>query len=381
MTGAGKISGSSAVSFLTKSGLPLPALKSIWSLSDTSGSHALEKSQFNVALRYIQIVQAVVAQTGSLQNVRITQDLLKAHSQKELGLPTFDGVDIGTAKGPSTVAVEASSAPAVASNGVTSDQYAMTASERERYDTLFPAYSTNNDGFIYGSEAVALFSKSGLDRQALRQIWNLSDEPVDNRLSKVEFAIAMHLIVCVSKKNLPIPPTLPSSLANLRAPSSNSSFDGLAAGTSAMTQVSMGLALSSPAPVSNQAKLQPPSEEKPKQNLSSIGDAFSDNMLKASEPTNAPMPSLSYAGGGMGMKADVSAPPVSAPAPIAAPMAVPALSVASAAVPAASSVATASQDVTAMRNLITKLQAEKVSLTAKLESTAKESEGVGSELR
>jgi hypothetical protein len=34
-----------------------------------------------------------------------------------------------------------------------------------------------------------------------------------------------------------------------------------------------------------------------------------------------------------------------------------------------------------MRNLITKLQAEKVSLTAKLESTAKESEGVGSELR
>jgi hypothetical protein len=182
VTGAGKISGSSAVSFLTKSQIPLPALKAIWSLSDTSGSHALDRPQFYVALRFIQILQAVMAQTGSLQSVRITQDLLKAHSQKELRPPTFDGVDIGTSTGPSVGSEVASSTPAAVTS---SDQYAMTPSERERYDTLFPAYSTNNDGFIYGSEAVALFSKSGLDRQALRQIWNLSDEPVDNRLSKV----------------------------------------------------------------------------------------------------------------------------------------------------------------------------------------------------
>lgn len=73
----------------------------------------------------------------------------------------------------------------------------MTPSERSRYDTLFPTYSTKNDGYVYGSEAVSLFSKSGLDRQALRSIWNLADEPVDNRLSRTEFAVAMHLIVCV----------------------------------------------------------------------------------------------------------------------------------------------------------------------------------------
>jgi hypothetical protein len=63
--------------------------------------------------------------------------------------------------------------------------------------------------------------KSGVDAQALRELWGLVDQPVDNRLDKLEFAIAMHLIVCISKKNLP-PPTgqLPPSLTALKNPDS-----------------------------------------------------------------------------------------------------------------------------------------------------------------
>ncbi len=41
------------------------------------------------------------------------------------------------------------------------------------------------------------------------------DDPVDNKLDSIEFAIAMHLIVCVTKKGLPKPPSLPSSLASV----------------------------------------------------------------------------------------------------------------------------------------------------------------------
>jgi hypothetical protein len=92
----------------------------------------------------------------------------------------------------------------------------MPPQERSRYETLFPQYA-KEDGFVYGAEAVALFSKSGLNPGILRELWNLVDTPVDNRLDKLEFAMAMHLIVCISKKNLPLPPNgLPISLKQLK---------------------------------------------------------------------------------------------------------------------------------------------------------------------
>ena len=51
-----------------------------------------------------------------------------------------------------------------------------------------------------------------MDRDSLKAIWSMCDNPVDNKLDSLEFSIAMHLIVCVTKKNLPMPPTLPLSL-------------------------------------------------------------------------------------------------------------------------------------------------------------------------
>jgi Cytoskeletal-regulatory complex EF hand len=98
------------------------------------------------------------------------------------------------------------------------DPYTMTPQERARYEALFPEYA-KPDGYMYGQEAVALFSKSGVNQAILRDIWNMVDRPVDNRLDRLEFAMAMHLIVCISKKNLPPPQggTLPNSLLALKA--------------------------------------------------------------------------------------------------------------------------------------------------------------------
>ena len=96
------------------------------------------------------------------------------------------------------------------------DPYVMYPQEQSRYEDLFPQYEIKKDGYVYGAEAVGLFSKSGADKAALRQVWNMADDPVDNRLSKLEFAIAMHLIVCITKKNLPVPPSLPPSLKALK---------------------------------------------------------------------------------------------------------------------------------------------------------------------
>ena len=58
------------------------------------------------------------------------------------------------------------------------DPYTLTPQERQRYEGLFPSYAqTEEDGskFVYGSEAVPLFMKSGVDPNSLRDIWNMVD--------------------------------------------------------------------------------------------------------------------------------------------------------------------------------------------------------------
>ena len=110
----------------------------------------------------------------------------------------------------------------------------VASAGQARYEGLFPQYD-KGDGYVYGQEAVALFSKSGLPQPVLRDIWNMVDSPVDNRLDKLEFAMAMHLIVCVSKKNLPVPPYLPLSLKALKSQQATGAGGNLTSATPAMS--------------------------------------------------------------------------------------------------------------------------------------------------
>lgn len=43
-------------------------------------------------------------------------------------------------------------------------------------------------------------------------IWQLADADGDSKLSLAEFCVGMHLIVCVSKKGLAVPASVPSGL-------------------------------------------------------------------------------------------------------------------------------------------------------------------------
>lgn len=49
-------------------------------------------------------------------------------------------------------------------NSVPSDPYAMSAQEKSKYESIFPMYDSDRDGFVTGPEAVDLFSKSRLPR-------------------------------------------------------------------------------------------------------------------------------------------------------------------------------------------------------------------------
>jgi hypothetical protein len=252
----GSIGGQDAVSFLSLSKIPMAVLKQLWAMADHNKTNTLNKQEFAVAVRLIQLYQNQ-EKPGPAANGDLAQ-VLSGKSPNQMRPAMFGGISgtrvplpvapqqggggprppprqqqqtqqqpaqrqAGTIRpqmGPqgSQRSLQAPTSPSPSmENRLTIDPYAMSPPDRHRYEQLFPNFQ-KADGFVYGPEAVALFSKSGMDTGKLRQVWAMVDLPVDNRLDALEFAIAMHLIVCVSKKGLPVPDKLPGSLAALKQP-------------------------------------------------------------------------------------------------------------------------------------------------------------------
>lgn len=233
---AGAIGGAEAVSFFSTSKLPVEALKSIWTVADQPTSNTLDRSKFNVAVRLIQLLQNgqkgqgadLAAPDGvTLRPVHFegvsgvsvpvpAQQQMQQPPPQQMQQPPMHPQQHQPPVPMTPPRPYTPSQPQPQRTLAVQDPYTMTPQEQSRYEVLFPQY-TRPDGFCYGDQAVALFSKSGVQQAQLAAIWNMVDTPVDNRLDKLEFAMAMHLIVCVSKKNLPLPGGLPPSLKQLKA--------------------------------------------------------------------------------------------------------------------------------------------------------------------
>ena len=251
--------------FFQRSKLPIETLKNIWTVADQPQTSSLDLKKFAVAVRLIQLTQngqkgkgatletppGVVLKPAFFEGVSGTTVQLPpgqqppqggmppphptpqqssrtlASAQSNPGAPPLPGSQPSSPQrrpsGQPSVQSQHQAPPTPSRALVGLDPYTLTPQEQQRYESLFPNYAkTEQDGsqFVYGSEAVPLFMKSGVNPNHLRDIWNMVDrDPVDNRLDKVEFALAMHLIVCVSKKNLPMPQggALPNSLQALKA--------------------------------------------------------------------------------------------------------------------------------------------------------------------
>ncbi len=248
----GNIGGADAVKFFGRSKLPVDVLKNIWTVSDQPSTSSLDLKKFAVAVRLIQLTQngqkgkganletppGVVLKPVFFEGVSGVSVQMPPPPPQQGGMPPPQPTPqqpnraMPAPSGPASVPPSPKMnrppptpmSPSRALVGM--DPYTLSPQERQRYESLFPNYAkTEADGsqFVYGSEAVPLFMKSGVDPNKLRDIWNMVDRnPVDNRLDKLEFALAMHLIVCVSKKNLPLPTggALPNSLQALKAAAS-----------------------------------------------------------------------------------------------------------------------------------------------------------------
>lgn len=199
----GQLQGLHAVNFFKLSGLDVGILKNVWSIADARQQHYLDREDFYVALRLIAMAQ---------NNIPPTREKLLETVAIQLPYARFQSMPPpATTPPPPPSPPQALLSPSQSGQ----DPYAMSGEDRARYLNHFAPYDTNGDGFVEGAQAVELFSRSGLDRQALGKVWELSDNDKDSRLNPDEFAVAMHLIVCVSKRGLPVPARLPPSLASL----------------------------------------------------------------------------------------------------------------------------------------------------------------------
>jgi hypothetical protein len=229
------------VHFMARSKLPTESLKNVWTVADQPPENCLTALKFATAVRLIQLVQngqkgqgphlatppGVVLRPAFFEGVPPppAADPASPLSQGQPP-PSRGGSSAPSSPRPPPMRVATptpptpprppAAMPPPSTALVTQDPYVLTPNEQARYEELFGQYKSP-DGYIYGAAAVEFFSKSNLPQPQLAAIWNMVDSPVDNRLDKVEFALAMHLIVCVSRKNLPLPGGLPPSLQQVKA--------------------------------------------------------------------------------------------------------------------------------------------------------------------
>lgn len=91
-------------------------------------------------------------------------------------------------------------------------QWKITPQEKIQFDAFFDKIDTKITGYVQGTDAVEFFTNSRLPEADLAQIWDLADSSQQGRLSRDQFAVAMHLI----HKRLrgePLPNTLPNALS------------------------------------------------------------------------------------------------------------------------------------------------------------------------
>ena len=93
--------------------------------------------------------------------------------------------------------------------------WGISPQEKAHFDTIFSTIDTEHFGHITGEQAVGFFSNSRLPENDLAQIWDLADINSEGRLSRDEFAVAMHLIrqqMANKDGSAVLPQTLPSNL-------------------------------------------------------------------------------------------------------------------------------------------------------------------------
>ncbi len=169
-------------------------LRTIWQLADHRHEGELGRDEFFIALRLLALAQrgAELSMKGlrnfvGIQLIPEVQPRPKPEPQPVAAAPAGDPLaNIGR--------------PVVAPGFSWMAPPELIA----RYDKFFDGLDAGRMGMIDGKQGLTFFTKSGLPRPTLRQIWQLADITVDGKLDREEFRQAMHLVTGVKNGRITV---------------------------------------------------------------------------------------------------------------------------------------------------------------------------------
>lgn len=196
----GVLSGSEAVGFFQRSGLPRnPTLFKVWQY--VAGDRpSLSRQEFYTAMKLVSAAQ---------QNQGVLED--KVASVIVNGLagpvppPKMDGLSVPMALiGEQTIEGRYGKSK----KQDTSTYPPLTNDKATAYQMAFDHLDLDKDGFVKGSECFGVFMQSGLSKSVLKNIWDIVAGN-EGALNRHQFIQSMYLIDC-RKNNYPIPSEIPA---------------------------------------------------------------------------------------------------------------------------------------------------------------------------
>ncbi|XP_076860019.1 epidermal growth factor receptor substrate 15 isoform X2 [Brachyhypopomus gauderio] len=184
---AGMLTGDKVKPVLLNSKLPVDVLGRVWELSDIDRDGMLDKDEFAVAMYLVY---------RALENepvpMTLPPSLVPPSKRKKMTPPPV----MPLLPSPPSLKERASSQSGSKTLPAkpTQPQWVVSPADKAKYDELFAKTDSDMDGLVSGPEVRDIFLKTGLPSATLARIWELCDIGDIGKLTREQFALALHLI-------------------------------------------------------------------------------------------------------------------------------------------------------------------------------------------
>uniref|UniRef100_A0A8C7C6H6 Epidermal growth factor receptor pathway substrate 15 like 1 n=1 Tax=Oncorhynchus kisutch TaxID=8019 RepID=A0A8C7C6H6_ONCKI len=237
---SGLLSGDKVKPVLINSKLPLDVLGKVWDLSDIDKDGHLDRDEFAVAMHLVYRA----LEKEPVPSV-LPSSLIPPNKRKKSLVGSLPGTVPVLPASPPPPKDSLRSTPShgsmnsLNSAGSLSPKHTLKSAQhsvnwvvpvtdRGRFDEIFLKTDLDLDGFVSGMEVKDIFMHSGLPQNLLAHIWALADTRQMGKLTREQFALAMHFIQQKVSKGMDPPQALtpdmiPPSERGTPVPDSSSS--------------------------------------------------------------------------------------------------------------------------------------------------------------
>ncbi|XP_049581735.1 epidermal growth factor receptor substrate 15 isoform X3 [Syngnathus scovelli] len=195
--GGGLLTGDKVKPVLLNSKLPVDILGRVWELSDIDRDGMLDKDEFSVAM-YL-VYRALEGETVPMS---LPPPLVPPSKRKKPSVPPAMPLlpsppsakdSRASHAGTKTMPLPPKPAPALAPTPAAAP-WVVSPADKAKYDELFSKTDGDMDGLVSGPEVRDIFLKTMLPSATLARIWELCDIGDIGKLTREQFALALHLI-------------------------------------------------------------------------------------------------------------------------------------------------------------------------------------------